>query len=432
MVKILVELFNKSKIEQRIYKGAFWSLGGAAIAKLLVLISGIFTAHLLGKVSYGELGIIRSTINIFFIFGGTSLGLTASKYIAEYRNRDLAKTGSIYIITKWFAVFLGIFFALLVLVFSQEIATRTLSAPYLYAEIRIGVILLFFGSINGFQVGVLSGFENFRVIAINTLIGGFLELILVVSGTYFAGIKGAILGVGISYMVICLLNNYSIKKLLRNYKVPFCKTNIKRELAIIWKFTLPAIFSGFMVMPVLWCAKTYLIRYDGFSQMAVYDIAEQWRTVVLFIPATLSNIILPILSSVNSEGNKLEYRKTLQINIYINVGVSFLVSLIVFCFSHWIIHLYGNEYSEVAPLRVLALSTIFSSASVVVGQAIASKGKMWIGFSFNLAWATCMLILAVFFIGLGYGALGLAYAILLSYIFHFVWQYIYFYFKFIQ
>ena len=77
-----------SDIGSRMAHGAFWTFCGTVLGKFFVLIAGIVVANILGKEQYGELGLVRSTINMFVIFGAAGLGLTATKYIAEFRNTD--------------------------------------------------------------------------------------------------------------------------------------------------------------------------------------------------------------------------------------------------------------------------------------------------------------------------------------------------------
>jgi len=82
--KIIYKI-GSSDIGKRILKGAFWSFTGTALAKLIVLLGGMLCARILGKVEYGEFGMIRSTISMFVALGTVGLGLTATKYISEYR-----------------------------------------------------------------------------------------------------------------------------------------------------------------------------------------------------------------------------------------------------------------------------------------------------------------------------------------------------------
>ncbi len=50
---------------------------------------------MLGKEEFGKLGIVQSTVGMFQVFAGFGLGLTATKYVAEFRDSDPAKTGRI-------------------------------------------------------------------------------------------------------------------------------------------------------------------------------------------------------------------------------------------------------------------------------------------------------------------------------------------------
>ena len=56
---------------------------------------------------------------------------------------------------------------------------------------------------------------------------------------------------------------------------------------------------------------------------------------------------------------------------------------------------------------------MISSTAAVIGQAIASLGKMWWGFILNSVWALALLLGAALLVP-NYGALGLAGAFLAS------------------
>lgn len=426
-LKILFDRITASDIGRRISDGAFWSLIGSISAKLLVLLAGIITANILGKEDYGALGIVRTTINMFIVFSSMGMSLTAAKYIAEYRSNNPEKARDIYLLTNILAIISGIIISSLVFSFSSIIAEKSLHAPNLSTEIRYGALLLLFCSINSAQTGVLSGLEKFRSIALNTFVCGISELIFLSLGAYFYGIKGAILGLGGSYMILWVLNRIAIVRNLRIFGISPKPRTLKRDSwAILWKFSIPSLFSSLLVIPVLWYVKTLLIRTEGLGEMAVFDVAEQWRVIILFIPGAISNIILPILSNIDAHKDPTTYLKTLWINFFLNVGIALVTALCVIALSHFILSLYGPSYSDPWPMIILAFSTVFSAACGVVGQAIASKAKMWIGFGFNALWALLMILLSFYFLGKGKGAEGLALSLLISYIFHFILQMIYF------
>lgn len=61
---------------------------GNVISKFALLVATIFVTKYLGKKEYGQFGIIKSTILMFAMFAGLELGMTATKYISQYKSTD--------------------------------------------------------------------------------------------------------------------------------------------------------------------------------------------------------------------------------------------------------------------------------------------------------------------------------------------------------
>jgi O-antigen/teichoic acid export membrane protein len=81
--------------------------------------------------------------------------------------------------------------------------------------------------------------------------------------------------------------------------------------------------------------------------------------------------------------------------------------------------IYGKGFTDGRDVLILmTFSTVLISINNVIGQAIAGKGKMWVGFFLNFIWGIILLSLTQFFINAGYGAIGLAYSMLISYFCH--------------
>lgn len=417
---------RNSNIGQRIVSGVFWSFTGTALAKFLILLAGMIVARILGKEEYGELGMIRSTVYMFVVLGTVGLGLTATKYISEFRDNFKERVGAIILMTVLFAMIMGICVTSLIILLAPYLSENTLNAPYLVNEVRWGGVLLFLAVINSVQNGILSGFESFKYIAINTFFSGLCEFVFVILGAYYYGVIGAILGSGCGFLILSCLNFISIRRIL--LKNDICMTNKKlsvKDLKILYKFSLPAAFSSFMVAPVFWYIRSLLVRYGGFGEMGVYEVADQWKIIILFVPVAVSQIVLPILSNALGHNDKCSYWKVLKYNIYLNVSVAFALSVFVALCSRWILKLYGNGFTDTLPIIILAFSTVFTSFSNVVGMAISSRAKMWIGCGFNALWACVLVTLSYLFLNFGLGATGLALAVLISYVIHSVIQFLY-------
>ncbi len=412
-INSILRSYLKSDVSRRMAKGTFWTFTGTASAKFIVLIAGIICARILGKESYGELGIIRSTIITFLSVGIAGLGLTATKFISEYKQDQSHRIPSIYIITTRFSVILGTLISGLIIVFAQDIAT-TIDNPSLSDDLRWGGVLLFLGILNGIQNDVLSGFEDFKSIAINSLYGSISESILMCIGAYYGGVKGAIIGYGTGYIVIYLFNRQSVIRNLKRHNLSIALSKFdKNDLSIIYKFSLPAALSSILSAPVFWIIKTLLIRHDGYGQMAIYEAADQWRIIILFIPTAISNVVLPILSSMVNHSNH-DFWKVLRINILLNAGISLFLTLGICLFSRQIMEFYGKDFGDGMTLIILCVSSIFTSISNVVGLSISSRNKMWHGFVFNVTWGVMLIVLTHIYLQMNYGATSVAIAMLIS------------------
>jgi len=406
--------------------GAFWSFFGSGVAKGVVLLSSIVCAHILTKEQYGQFGIVRSTINMFFVLGSAGLGATATKHIAQYLRSEKEKIPSIYVVTNGFAFVTGLIVTTIILLIAPYLAAHTLNTPELTLPIRVGALLLFVTVINAAQLGTLNGFEDFRSVAINNFFGSVFESAFMLVGAYYQGVMGAILGYGTGYVVLYVLNNISIRRNLKNNAIIVQPQKVRwADAKILYQFSLPVFLSGLMVSPMYWIVRTMLVNHAGFEELAVYEASEQWRMIILFIPTAVSAVVLPILSSLH-ETSANKYRKVLKTNLLLNAGIALCFASVVAVCSPWIMRAYGSNYgNNTLTLILLAFSTVFQTMANVVGLSIWSRSKVWQGLCFNLLWAVMMVSFTYIFLCMNIGSVALALASIVSYFIHTSFQLIY-------
>lgn len=280
----------------------------------------------------------------------------------------------------------------------------------------------FFTAINGLQSGSLSGFEQFEPMAKINIIYGFFELLALILLAHFYRVEGCVIALGISRMFLFILNKIYISKQWR--KIPHNKQPIEnRVYSVLWKFALPSLGASLLYIPVLWWSKAFLVSHAGFSDMATLDVADQWSAIALFVPGVLAQILLPFLSNTKAEGEYTKYYKLITYNIFANASISGVIAISVVIMRNIIIGFYGETFDDSTPLCIMMISSVFVSICNVVGQVIASQGKMWVGFGFNALWCCWMILFTQKFVYLG--ATGIALATLFSYILHFVGQGLY-------
>ena len=113
-------------------------------------------------------------------------------------------------------------------------------------------------------------------------------------------------------------------------------------------------------------------------------------------------------------------------NIVVNFIIALLMAILLSLSSEYIMKAYGGGFEKGSHvLIVLAFTSVFFSISVIIGQAIVSKEKIWLSFFFNSVWAITFLATTFVLFDLGYKATGLAYSFLIAYAFLAVIQLIY-------
>jgi O-antigen/teichoic acid export membrane protein len=412
-----------SEIGYRLAKGIFWSVIGAVISRGLMLAASIFVARMLGKTGFGELGMIQSTVGMFGVFAGFGLGLTATKHVAEFRRSDPDRAGRIIGLSGLFAMATGGLMALGLFIFAPWLAEHTINAPHLAGVLRIGALILFISALNGAQTGALSGFEAFKTIAHVNLFVGLISFPILVFGTWFGGLTGAVWALAINLCFNWLFNHIALRKEARRYGLPFTFRNCGRELPVLWRFSLPAVLSGAMVGPVNWACSALLVnRPDGYGEMGVYSAANQWFAMLMFLPGMLGGVVLPVFSEQLGQNDTKRSAKTLIFAIKMNALFVLPVALLASIASPYIMNLYGAGFSNGWPTLVVVLLTAgLLSVQTPVGQIMAASGKMWIGFIMNAGWALTFILGTLLLLDLG--SLGLAASRAIAYVFHATWTF---------
>ena len=407
----------------RLAKGVFWSLAGAAISRGLALIASIFVARILGKTVFGELGIIQSTINMFTIFAGFGLSLTATKYVAEFRKKDPERAGRIIGLSGLVAIAAGGVTALGLLIFAPWLAEHTINAPHLSGILRIAALIMFVNALNGAQTGALSGFEAFKKVAHLNIFVGLISFPILVTGAYYGGLAGATWAMAINLGVNWLLNHLALRKEARRHKVTLTFRHSGQEMAVLWKFSLPAVLAGSMAGPVNWACNAFLVNGpDGYGEMGVLSAANHWYVMLLFLPGTIGKVVLPVFSEQLGTDNTGQSTKTLALAIKMNILIVVPMVVVISVASPYIMNLYGQAFKAGWPTLVVVLFTAGVIAVLQpVGHFIAASGMMWMGFAMNFGWALVFVIGTMLLIG--QGSLGLASARGIAYVLHATWTF---------
>jgi O-antigen/teichoic acid export membrane protein len=377
----------------------------------MAFLSFAIAARVLTKVEFGELAMIQSTVSMFGVFAGMGLGLTATKHVAEYRDSEPERADQIISLTLLTGIVTGGIVTLIFAICSPWLADDTLNAPHLAAELRIGSALLFLNTIDGVQLGALMGFEAFPLIARTSFFRGMANLVLVVSGVFYWGLRGALCGLVGAAAVGLLINHLALRS--QSHAVPVTYQDLRRELPILWKYSVPAFLSGAVVAPAGWLARTFLVNQPGgYAAMAVFGIASRFQDVIGLAGSTIGAALLPMLAS--DTGSKSEGLRRGNVLLSWVTGTALVLPLL--CFPEAAGAFFGSQYVATDARRTLVLMLLCTAVIMYkqgLARVLAANNLMWWGALSNFTWAFALVAIARP-LARG-GATGLAAAVLISY-----------------
>jgi O-antigen/teichoic acid export membrane protein len=412
-------LLPAGSLRSRFVVGSFWALAGTVISQTLQLAATILVARWLGKAAYGEIGVVKSTVGMCGVFVGLGLGLTATKYVSEYRHENPARAGRIASLTMTVAVISGVAVSVALIVLSPWLASHTFASRSVATPLAIGSGLLFFGEINGVQLGILSGMEAFEPIARVSLWSGLWSFPIILLGAWLGRVSGAVSGMVVSLAVTCLLTHLVLRRETAKAGISLSYFGNWEESSVLWKFSVPAFLSGAVVTPVTWLCATMLVnRPNGYAEMGLFTAADQWRNVVIFLPGIIARVVLPILSSHSKDSldRGSRFSNALDAGFAVGILVAFPAVTLLSFGGSLIAKFYGADFAAIHyPLAGLLYAAGAIAIGTPIGSAVQAKGAMWFAFTNNLVWAILLLVFFRFAF-FAQGAMGLSLAWALSYL----------------
>jgi len=394
-LKAFWEKLCGSPLGYRLARGAVWSFVGAVVSRGCGLLSSILVARMLGKTGFGELGILQSSVGLFATFAGFGLGLTSTKYVAEFRLKDPARAGRVIGVSSIVSWLAGGIMTAILFVIAPWLARHSLAAPQLDEPLRVSSLLVLLGAVSGAQTGALAGFEAFRKIAQVNLLSGVFTLGLTLAGALWLGLKGVVWGLVAGQAITCWLGFWAVRKQAGSAGVRLVLQVSKRDLAVLWRFSLPALAVNTLVGPVYWICNTMLVKSSGgYAEMGLFNAANQWFGALLFLPGILGQAALPVLSERLGQNDLRQAKKVLGFYLKLNLLVVSPFILLGCIVSPLIMASYGPGFQQAWPVLCIVLITAgLFALQTPVGQILVAGGRMWLGASMNLGWALSCLLL---------------------------------------
>ncbi len=357
-------------LSSSIFKDSFWAVFGNGLGHFLLLLAGIVIARFLGKDVYGEYGVVKTTMFHIASFATLGLGFTATRFVAKYKDDAPLLKGSIFssvIIT----IISSFVLCIILIAFSVPLANY-LEEPALSMPFRFLGIIIIARALNTTTGAILAGTKNFKAVGINNIVSGVSMLATGVLFTYFWGLNGSLSALLFSQLLLCLLNFVSINKNTLSKIRHIIKQN---QYSTLLRFTIPVALQELSYTISHWGVLMFLAKFCDMGEVGIYTAANQWNTVIQFIPAFLFNVVLSYLSG--SETLK-EQKKILKLMLLVNLLSTLIPVVLIYVFSGVITSFYGSTFVGMKDvMNIIMFSTIFDCMSKVFHSNMISEGKNW-------------------------------------------------------
>ena len=410
----------------RLTHGVFWTVLGASGARLLSLAVAAALARLLAQEAFGELGMLQSTLGLFGVLAGFSLGLTVTKHLAELRFRDPRRCGRLIALSQLAALTTGSLMTLVNLAAAPWLADIFLQAPHLAAILQLGSPLLLVSALLGVYTGCLSGFQAFRAIARLHLCQGLITVPLTLIFVYAGGLAGAMLSLVFSALAGLGLAALALRRECRAAGISLDYRGSWEERRTLWDFSFPAVITGCWASLVTWAVFALLARQPGgYAQLGLFTAAAKLQALLLFVPNTVALVTGPLLAEIHGKHDPGRFARAVNLNLKATWSLALPAGFLLIGAGPWLMGIFGSAFQQERLVPALLITAaVLNLANNTLGQTLLSSGRMWAGLVIYLAWGLILLTTAWLLVPT-LGAAGLAMAYFLAYGGHTFWALIY-------
>ena len=399
-----------SSVRLRLLHGLAWTSVGSVVAQGGSFLSSVVMARILGKEIFGRFALVQSTAIALTSVASLGLGVTATKYVSEYWLTESERVGRILGLCSAVAILAAFGLSCAMLAFASSVAPG--GDPAVAWGLRICAVYVFFVSVNGYQMGAMAGFEEFRAMAAINIGYGLASLFLSWALASWLGFRGAVLAQPAGAIVLWALYQ---RKLVRQCGARGIRIRYRgawEERAILMRFSIPSATCGIVMTAAMWWCNIDLARVSGYAELALFSAVNNLRSMVLFVPALIGRVACPCLNRLLAVHDVGAFRRTFRETVLTNAAIALVLAVALSMAGERILRLFGKDFVGSPLLFVLFLGSVFLEVvATTLFQALFTTGRIWHNVGIVTIWASvlsgCMLAAAPRF-----GAVGIAFSYL--------------------
>lgn len=409
-ISALIDFENSGNLASRFRKGVIWNFVAAILTQGANFLTTIIIARLLARELFGQYGLIQNTLLTLSGMAQIATGITATKYVAELRERDQLRAGRILGLCSAVTFVTGMVACGIIFTTSHLIAARMLHSPALAVDLRMSAVVALFTVINGYQTGALAGLERYKVLAFGNGLKGALQLALSFLLARSYGLTGALVALVGTSIARWAIFEILVRRAAAREGIHVQYRNLWQEMSVLHGFAFPAALAGLMSPAAIWGADVLVVRQTGsYSQLALFNAAFNLKSVIMFFPLLLNNVGMSLLNNQFGTGNARGYRKIFWSNIALTGSAAALCAIGIAAFGRQMLHFYGKGFEEArSVLLVLAVSSVLEVIGIGAYQVVQAREKMWLSLVAVAFPRDALLVIVTFKLAGTYGAFGMA------------------------
>lgn len=364
--------------------------------KILSFLQNLFVANILGPVLFG----IKNAISLIYDYGvNAHLGVLSQHNVERNSNEEKNKkyANKISDVTFSFLIFTSIIITLIGTIVAY-LVNYSLEIKWSIFIIGVAISLSFF---NYFYVSIFTSQKNYSLLFKFNIITGIANLICVIPLTYFYKVFGFFLGISVASFV-SLLYLY----LIRN-KIYIPKFEIDTKIYLnLLKHGIILLLLQLFWLVILSIDRIFVLKFFGSEILGYYAVGLLFSSYVRLLIQFISNPLIPrIYQKKKLEIYIIEPNRIIYSVLYYLIFISiFLVPFLIMLFPK-----FGLSQNFI---KILIFSTIFVPDLAV--QYFIAKNKKWFIINVSIILLLLANLLNFLAIWLGFGAIGIAFATLIT------------------
>ncbi len=408
----------RAQIVERLLRAATIQVLGAVLAGVIGLANTYLVVRILGKDLFGRFVAVQATLMLLSAVAGYGLSMAATRFASELRvspSKELANQLDSIVRS---AGLIGTVLAGVLAAAAIPTARHALKAPELSSLLMAASAGIVFLTLDSIEKSILVGLEASRHLAIAQMISAGLNSACVIGGAIAFGVQGAALGFAVGTALQFLTSHRAVRTVLRLR----CINRSISKAALDWEwcksFALPGALASLALVAANWMAQVILVRTpNGFSELAVLNIAMQWFNIVLFLPTAAGRAVTPLLVERTLVADGRGAAALLGYGMLANGTIALVAGGIVAFLSPRLMTAYGPAFEPYHVCLIYAAATAFVGALQMPTTLLFTSGsKMRLCALLNIGWALVYAGGAWLLADLG--ASGICLAFLIAYLYH--------------